>query len=412
VDVSNAETVTSDLAIHRPEILKILFRGSQLDLEAYDRLISRRLPTLDAYWRAQFGTSRKRPKFAGNGYQKLRKSSRVRKKGDGRPGVSASYLHQLPELTPEAMQTLLVDVSRLPKFSLERIHDPRPRELFRGPLLIVHEAPPAQTARIRAAVADQDVLFSESHYGYSANENPQGRLLVRYLALLLGSRPALWHALMVSGKFGFEREVIEKFAIDKIPVFPFDDFSAAERRKIERLFDDLAEENTEKAWGPVDDWVASLYGLRPRDLQVIADTLAYNLPFADNRKQAQTVPTAPQIKLFCSTLESELKPWAQRTGKDIQVLPVQLPLASPWGVVRVGHVPRSTAREAVQDWREIMRVADRLAATEIVLPDVATGCLWLARLNQARYWSTSQAKLAARRITWEQVDFLVGLGNR
>jgi hypothetical protein len=217
---------------------------------------------------------------------------------------------------------------------------------------------------------------------------------------------------MVSGKFGFEREVIEKFAIDKIPVFPFDDFSAAERRKIERLFDDLAEENTEKAWGPVDDWVASLYGLRPRDLQVIADTLAYNLPFADNRKQAQTVPTAPQIKLFCSTLESELKPWAQRTGKDIQVLPVQLPLASPWGVVRVGHVPRSTAREAVQDWREIMRVADRLAATEIVLPDVATGCLWLARLNQARYWSTSQAKLAARRITWEQVDFLVGLGNR
>jgi hypothetical protein len=412
VDVSNAETITSDQAIHRPEILKILFRGSQLDLEAYDRLISRKLPTLDEFWRAQFGESRKRPKFAGNGYQRLRESSRVRKKGDGLLGVSASYLHQLPELTPDAVQSPLVDVSGLPKFSLERIHDPRPRELFRGPLLIVHEAPPAETGRIRVAVADDDIVFNQSYNGYSALRHPQGSLLVRYLALLLGSRPALWHALMVSGRFGFEREVIEKFTIDKIPVPPFDEFGTSELEQIERLFEHLARQNSEKAWEDVDTWVASLYGLRPRNLEVIADTLAFNLPFAQNRKQAQTVPTAPQIKLFCNTLQSELKPWAQRAGKGIYVLPVQLPLASPWGVVRVGHVLQSTGQSAVQDWREIMRIADRLAATEIVYPDAAGSCLWLARLNQARYWSTNQAKLAARRITWEQVDFLVGLGNR
>lgn len=412
VDVGNAETITSDQAIHRPEILKILFRGSQLDLEAYDRLISRKLPTLDEFWRAQFGASRKRPKFAGNGYRRLRESSRVRKKGDGLPGVSASYLHQLPELTPDAMQSPLVDVSGLPKFSLERIHDPRPRELFRGPLLIVHEAPPAETGRIRVAVADDDIVFNQSYNGYSALRHPQGILLVRYLALLLGSRPALWHALMVSGRFGFEREVIEKFTIDKIPVPPFDEFGASELEQIERLFEHLTRQNSEKAWEDVDTWVASLYGLRPRDLQVIADTLAFNLPFAQNRKQAQNVPTAPQIELFCNTLQSELKPWAQRTGKEIHVLPVQVPLASPWGVVRVGDVLPSTGQSAVQDWREIMRIADRLAATEIVYPDAAGSCLWLARLNQARYWSTNQAKLAARRITWEQVDFLVGLGNR
>lgn len=276
------------------------------------------------------------------------------------------------------MQTLLVDVSGLPKFSLERIHDPRPRELFRGPLLIVHEAPPAETGRIRVAVADGDVVFNQSYNGYSALRHPQGRVLVRYLALLLGSRPALWHALMVSGRFGFEREVIEKFTIDKIPVPPFDEFGPSELEQIERLFENLARQNSEKRWEDVDSWVASLYGLRPRDLQVIADTLAFNLPFADSRRQAQTVPTAPQIKLFCSTLQSELKPWAQRTGKDIHVLPVQLPLASPWGAVRVGHVPASTGQPAVQDWREIMRIADRLAATEIVHPDAAAGCLWLA----------------------------------
>jgi hypothetical protein len=411
VDVSNAETITSDQAIHRPEILKILFRGSQLDLEAYDRLISRKLPTLDAFWRAQFGESRKRPKFAGNGYQKLRESSEVRKNGDGLAGVSASHLHDLFELTPAAMETVLVDPTRLVPFTLNRIHRARSRELFRGPLLIAQKAPPAEASRIRVAIADQDVLFNESYYGYSASQHPQGGLLVRYLALLLGSRPALWYALMVSGEFGFEREVVEKYIVDKIPVPPFDEFGAPELEQIGRLFENLAEQNSEKGWEDVDTWVASLYGLRPRDLQVIADTLAFNLPFADSRRRAQTAPTDPQIKLFCSTLESELKPWAQRTGKEIQVRPVQLPLASPWGVVRVGHVPASTGQPAVHDWREIMRIADRLAATEIVHPDAAAGCLWLARLNQARYWSTNQAKLAARRVTWEHVDFLVGLGN-
>ena len=153
--------------------------------------------------------------------------------------------------------------------------------------------------------------------------------MVRYLALLLGSRPALWHALMVSGRFGFEREVIEKFTLDKTPVPPFDEFGSSELDQIERLFENLVRQNSEKGWEEVDAWVASLYGLRPRDLQVIADTLAFNLPFAQNRKQAQTVPTAPQIKLFCNTLQSELKPWAQRTCKDIHVLPVPVPLTPP-----------------------------------------------------------------------------------
>ncbi len=43
VDASNAEMIASDQVIRRPEILKVLFRGSQLDLEIYDRLMSRGL---------------------------------------------------------------------------------------------------------------------------------------------------------------------------------------------------------------------------------------------------------------------------------------------------------------------------------------------------------------------------------
>ncbi|MGA2186467.1 MAG: N-6 DNA methylase [Bryobacteraceae bacterium] len=414
VDVSNAETITSDQVIDRPAILKTMFRGSPLDLEAYDRLMSRKLRTLDEFWRAHFGEFRGRPRFAGNGYQKLRKSSRIRKRGDGQPGVSASYLCEcdLPELTPDAMQTPLVNVSGLPKFSLARLHDPRPLELFRGPLLLVQKSPPVWGERIRVLVADDDLVFNETYYGYSAKTHPDGKLLVRYLAMLVGSKFALWHALITSGEFGFEREVVEKFIIDSIPIPSFEDLKPSDRKQINHLFEAVAKENNETQWARVDDWVVSLYGLRRRDLQGIADTLRFNLPFADNRNAAQTPPSPPEIDVFCTALRSELKPWAERAGNEIHVLPVRLPSVSPWAVVRVGSVLPSAKAPMNPDWPELMRAADQLAATEIIHPDSASGCLWLARLNQARYWSRSQARLAARRITWEHVDFLVGLSNR
>ena len=199
VDASNAERVDSEQVRRRPEILKVLFRGSQLDLDVYDRLQTRKLETLEGFWRRRFGVFRGKPRSAGSGYQKLRPSSRVREKGDGEPGVSASYLWDLPELTWGAMRTILVGATQLAPFRLERIHDPRPRDIFEAPLLLVHKSPPAEGGRIRAAVADCDLVFNETYYGYSAKKHNDGRRLVRYLAMLIGSKFALWHALMKWG---------------------------------------------------------------------------------------------------------------------------------------------------------------------------------------------------------------------
>ena len=412
VDASNAEVITSDQVIHRPEILKVLFRGSQLDLEVYDRLKSRRLETLEGFWRARFGAARGRPRSAGNGYQRLRESSSKRKNGDGQPGVSASHLWDLSELTSNAMQSLLVNVTQLVPFNLKRVHRARRRELFRGPLLLVHQSPPVQAGRIRVAVADNDLVFNETYYGYSAKKHLEGKRLVRYLALLLGSKFALWHALITSGKLGVEREVVEKFIIGSTPIPSFEDLKPADREQIDGLFEALVTEDSEKAWAAVDEWVASLYGLRKRDLRIITDTLKFNLPFADNRMAAQAPPAAPDVAVFCRTLSSELKPWAKRANRKIHVQQVSLPAATPWGVVRVSAELAVAKPATNQDWPEIVRLADQLAATEIVHPDSADGCLWLARLNQARYWSRSQAQLVARRIAWEHVDFLCGLEEK
>ena len=401
VDVSNAEMITSEQVINRPEILKILFRGSPLDLEIYDKLASRKMETLVEYWRT-------RPRSTGNGYQKLRKSSEIRKRSLGEAGMPASGLSGLLELTPAAMQTPLVDPTRLAHFDLLRIHRSRPRELFSGPLLIVHKSPSSLFGRVRALISDDDVVFNETYYGYSAKEHSNGKRLVRYLALLVGSKFALWHALITSGEFGFEREVVEKFVIDTIPIPPFEHLLPTALEDIDRLFAALVTDSSDATWEQVDAWAISQYGLSSRDLQVISDTLNFNLPFADRRKAAQTPPKLSEAIAFCQVLSSELKPWAQHSGKTINARPVSLPAASPWQVVQIGTALVSGKHTTNQDWPEILRIADQLAATEVIHADAAAGCLWLARLNQARYWSHSQARLVARRIAWEHVDFLLG----
>ena len=109
--------------------------------------------------------------------------------------VNSPESSEYPELTSDAMHSLLVDVTGLVPFKLERVHRARRRELFRGPLLLVHQSPPAQGGRIRVAVAESDVIFNETYYGYSAKKHSNGKRLVRYLALLVGSKLADGYSL-------------------------------------------------------------------------------------------------------------------------------------------------------------------------------------------------------------------------
>ena len=140
-------------------------------------------------FQAKIGVAhRRRLRGSGNGYQTLRRSSRVRRRGDGLPGVDASYLHGLPEITAESFTRIIVDTSSLDIFSHERIHDPRALDLFGGPQLIVHKSPPAVTGRIGVVVSDKGLVFNQTFYGYSPGAHPDAALLVRYLALVLGSK--------------------------------------------------------------------------------------------------------------------------------------------------------------------------------------------------------------------------------
>ncbi|WP_292445206.1 hypothetical protein [Mesorhizobium sp.] len=211
---------------------------------------------------------------------------------------------------------------------------------------------------------------------------------------------------MTSGEFGFEREVVEKATLDRIPLPDFRVFEQARREEVLKLFDGLI--SGDVSWDDVDLWVARLYGLGPRDLQVISDTLEFNLPFAQSKRDAQKAPELQEQAHFCEALEKELKPWCDRWGSKLTVRPINKSVQSPWYGIDVRTSTRQDANAiAPADWDGLLRIADDAAASEIVIRDGQDGLL-IGRLAQRRYWSETQARLLAQRIVWSHVDLLKG----
>jgi len=407
IDTLNAEVIPSRQLFEIPDILKILFRGTKADLGLVERIRTRGFPTLEDFWKDAIGLGeRAQMRGSGNGYQKLRDSSRIRKNGDGIPGVDANYLHGRGEITASTFTRIYTDPCTLAPFAQQRIHDRRSPELFVGPLVVVHEAPPVLTGRIGVSVSDQDVVFNQSFYGYSPHSFPEASTLVRYLALILGSELATWITLVTSGRFGVEREAIEKATLDRMPVPDFRTLSPSQKAEAVALFEGLRAD--EASWSEVDRWVAELYGLGSRDLQVISDTLKFNLPYAHNKRDAQATPSDQEQERFCEALSVELGAWSNRFGTELVVRRLYQPALSPWYGIEVRAMRQGGELAVSQDhWNGLLRAANDAAASEVILRD-GDDALLIGRLAQRRYWSETQARLLAQRIAWSHVDLLKG----
>ena len=154
-----------------------------------------------------------------------------------------------------------------------------------------------------------------------------------------------------------------------------------------------------------------MYGLGKRDLQVILDTLEYSLPFAENKRRAQSAPSSADRELFCEALQSELMPWCERFGSTLTVDLIAPLTMTPWQAIAVRTADRKTIGMVPPDgWTGFLRTADEAAASEVLVEN-GSDCLLIARLAQMRYWSTTQARLLAQRIVWSHVDSLKGHGS-
>lgn len=228
------------------------------------------------------------------------------------------------------------------------------------------------------------------------------------MSLVTSSKIALWQVLITSSKFGFERDTVEEATIDRLFIPTLESLSDHDRNEVSRLFQ-MVKDWVRDAWEEVDSWCACIFHLRERDLQVVTDTLQFNLPFAESRRLTQSRVRDEAVNQFCEALGGELSLWGQRLGRSIEVLPAAKLDTSPWRGIRITSNATQTKRQVVphMDWAKFLRLADHFAATEVIFNE-GDGCLWLGRLDQARYWSKTQAKLVAQYLAWEHIDVWKG----
>ena len=413
IDPAQTEFVGVESLVAQPELLKILFRGTRLDQEVFERLSAKNYPTFGEYWSRLHGGTPNQPECAGKGFGNLIEGSRPNPKEGGLPGYSSEEMYDFPALEHNEFDGVLLDTTKFRLFrdlNMPRLDQRRKLSLYQGPMLLVKKSPSADDGRIRTAVSLSNLVFNQTYYGYTAHKRESAESLVKYLCLVIGSKIALWHALITSGGFGVERDPVEKFVIQEAPLPPFEELNDFNRARAIALFSDLADGETQEKWQVVDEWVGSLFDLTSDDIQVISDTLAFALPFGANKHAAQAPTTAVSRNAYSEKLASELKPWSNRFGRSLIVKPIATSPVSPWQFVIIG-AGTEIGKEFKIDanlMQAMQETADMLSSSEIVYRDEKEDCLYLGRLNQSRYWSISQARLAARRIIWDHIDFLAG----
>jgi hypothetical protein len=210
--------------------------------------------------------------------------------------------------------------------------------------------------------------------------------------LLLNSDLPIYCALLTSGKFGSERDVLHKEDLERLPIVPLDQLTETQMDRMESLANEALRGDVD--WNRIEDFVAHVYGLNKWDREVIHDTLAFSAPFARARRTAQMAPSSSAIVAFARRLAHDLRPFTNNNVTISRAYPRQ---SVPWVWLSFGS-------GSDQDMRPLISAADDLGATQIVIvPD--EGGIVVGILAQRRYWTSTRARLLALALLHDEAIF-------
>jgi len=403
IDALNSGRISNKQVQDVPTIFKALFRGSQADLEILQRVHENAVRSVGGVWADE--RDRSGGELLNNGgFQTLRPTTEI-KKGETERGDDGRQLFGMPMLISDSFDPTNFDVSELPLFYLSRLHRRRSVALYSAPILLALQSPPVSHKRLKTLISERNLVFSESFYGWQLLDDDRGRGIGRYLSLLIGSKLCLWYCLMTGGKFGVEREAVELKLINQFPVPEFD---ASKREEIDDLFGAVSSDPS--AWERADQWVAKLYGLSEEDVDVIVETLAFNLTYTDTRTLAEKPVPEAMMEKFLAVLKEELSPWFDDVEGSLGTSIVPSQGYSAWRGVVVSFSESDEARRAIVERKDLMeglhRAADRMALSQIIKSNKQERSLQIAKLNQARYWTRTQARALATDIILTRLDDL------
>jgi hypothetical protein len=261
-----------------------------------------------------------------------------------------------------------------------------------------------------AWLATEGVAYSQSFHAASAKGHKDDVDLVRYLQLLIHTEVWIHYALLTSLQLGAERRRILKEDLDGFPIIPWEKLAYEQRTLMRKLSDRLLAGDL-SVFAEIDLFFANLYRLKPRDMEVIHDTLSVELPFKSVRAKASAAPSPKQRREFCQRMEGVLRPFFKRLGQTVSVdQPAVRGVTEdcPFSVVRISE-EREFALE-VQDniARQALELANRTGASMAIIETDTPRTCFVGILNHARYWTASRARLCAVRILREGMGSFEG----
>jgi len=317
---------------------------------------------------------------------------------DAQSPSDASFLKDLPNLDDTGNFRFVVRPAELSPFSRSRLWRPRKPELYKQPLVLVKEAPGFLREEGWALLCFENIAFNGSFHGYSAAGASDADILAMFLHLFVHSSLWLHYALLTSSRFGVERRKMQKTDLDECPMIPLDRLTKKQRGTVAKLSSQLQREPVNaNVFDDIDAFFTELYGLTKRDAEVIRDTLAVAMPYDEAREAACAPATPEQREVFRTRVDSALKPFFRKLGREVHVFAWKSsPNLSPYSVLLLGTAtdPPEFPREMFEE--EILPLANQAGASRII-QEVKDG-LVVATLNQWRYWTPSRARLCAAEI--------------
>jgi len=369
IDSEGAYPISQEATRGKPWFLKTLFRGTRLDLDIMEKMHGTG-PELEKYWLDELGLA------MGQGYQVTASPNQK----------DASFLINLPNFTTNELPCgVYLDLKKLPPFRHKTLHRTRRRSIYKGPLALIRKSIPTNSQQPIVHLAEKDLAYTESFYGFSAYSNEEALLLVSYLHLLISNPLFIWYCLKSSSEFGVERESIHLEDVKKFPV-----------PRLEALEEDLRTEilslsklSAENPGFLIEhrNWLGKLYGLDEWDWLAIMDSLDVDMPYAHSLSNAERNPSEEEISRFKTVLERIFIPII---GSECGLSSIDLASDSPWRILHIG-VGSSQETSEIQ---KLLELADEHSASQFIL-QLDQGGVLVGILSQYRFWTQSRARLLA-----------------
>ncbi len=388
IDYETSQALSIARVEAQPWLLKTLSLGTWLDAEVMENLTNGDLETLETNWK-KWDTKLNQ---TGQGYNR----TPSRKQGE------EDFLADMLDFIPSENDF------KIPWADLKTYEEnhgtkfaawPRREALYQPTLVIVPKAPGDSAHSPKAYLSAKALAFSQSYYGYSCKEHPEGETLAALIYLLAHSILFRYFSLMVSVSQGADHMIFTKQDFDSMPFPGFEKITTAKKSKIRDLAHRL-EHDTEKPWDKINTLIFQLYGLDQDAVQVAKDTLFSAASYRKAGKAAleRTIPATRAD--FLRTLTEELEPYFDVCDESVVVEALDHQPDSwrePWFFLTVS---RKSAQPILNPGliREAMKVANQSGASRIIVQVPGKQGLLLGLLNQCRWWTITRARLCARHI--------------